>query len=51
MGSLIGMCAKQLKGALLALVLTGSGGALAYEEPDYSVVATVNGVEFRQYVP
>ncbi|MCB1684142.1 MAG: heme-binding protein [Pseudomonadales bacterium] len=37
--------------ALFTLLLTYGGTILAYEEPDFSVVATVNHVEFRRYEP
>ncbi|MGE0622912.1 MAG: heme-binding protein [Pseudomonadales bacterium] len=37
--------------ALIALILTGNGEAMAYEEPAFTVVATIDGVEFRHYEP
>ena len=37
--------------ALCALLLICSRTILAYEEPDFTVVATINQVEFRQYEP
>jgi hypothetical protein len=38
-------------GALAALMILGSPKTLAYEEPEYSVVAEVDGVEYRRYEP
>lgn len=45
------MRARQPHGVLIALLTSASVGALAYEEPEFSVVATVNGIEFRRYEP